>query len=371
MTLEELKLKRTNLRARTEQNFKNMDNNLRNMQQIIAESSRVADVAHNSRQILDNLEAEFESQTSLNGVDIKFLFFATALQCLRQHVLSSDAFRFHDDNAPKKILKKVVPREYHEIMLGSVPYDAIKGSKQYDLKLGGKTHRARTLGHDPLLGWVFGTLNIATSTLTMNEQPLFPCYNVDGVITTPTTMQKIFTDGFQLFSEDYQLIAVCVLRQAIHLGTDAFTKMGLPIPIINTISPDFSNMLMRNRIDLYSVTRSAATAMLINEIIAAIHGLFYDDSKYTSRSLYEVKTRKILSYSNLIASTSNVLLVAINASLGNGNALKSLDVGGIIVTIYRLIADTKFIREIKEEFVFGSFNRLIQGEKYDFEEDVK
>ncbi|GAA0097112.1 hypothetical protein UT300011_05760 [Clostridium perfringens] len=105
---------------------------------------------------------------------------------------------------------------------------------------------------------------------------------------------------------------------------------------------------------------------LINMIIAAIHGLFYDETKYPNRDIYEVKTRKILSYSNAIASASNIIYVAISAYLGNEGAIKKLDVGGLIVTIYRLLSDSKFIREVKEEFVFGSFNKLIQGEQYNF-----
>ena len=46
-----------------------------------------------------------------------------------------------------------------------------------------------------------------------------------------------------------------------------------------------------------------------------IHGLYYDESIYPNKNLYSVKTRKILSYSNLIASASNVIAVAIAAAV--------------------------------------------------------
>ena len=72
--------------------------------------------------------------------------------------------------------------------------------------------------------------------------------------------------------------------------------------------------------------------------------------------LYEVKTRKILSYSNLIASSSNLAVVSITKDM------KLLDLGGLGVTIYRLITDKKFIRQIKEEFIFGNYRDLIMGE---------
>ena len=74
------------------------------------------------------------------------------------------------------------------------------------------------------------------------------------------------------------------------------------------------------------------------------------------RKLYEVRTRKIISYSNLIASFSNVAVVAITKDM------KKLDVGGIAVAIYRLITDAKFIREVKEEFISKSYRDLIMGE---------
>jgi hypothetical protein len=59
-----------------------------------------------------------------------------------------------------------------------------------------------------------------------------------------------------------------------------------------------------------------------------------------------------------MASASNVIYVA----LGPKSAVKKLDVGRMMVTLYRLVNDTQFIQQIKEEFVFNGFNQLIQGE---------
>ena len=74
------------------------------------------------------------------------------------------------------------------------------------------------------------------------------------------------------------------------------------------------------------------------------------------KKLYEVRTRKILSYSNLVATSSNIAVVAIT------NDMKKLDVGGMAVTLYRLITDAKFIRQVKEEFIFGSYKEMIMGD---------
>jgi hypothetical protein len=100
---------------------------------------------------------------------------------------------------------------------------------------------------------------------------------------------------------------------------------------------------------------SAGIAIIINMIVGLIHGLFYKEEKDGQRKLYEVRTRKILSNSNLLASASNVLYVAVSASLGNVDSIKKLDIGGFIITLYRLFTDTAFIQKIKEEYVFGNF----------------
>ena len=89
----------------------------------------------------------------------------------------------------------------------------------------------------------------------------------------------------------------------------------------------------------------------------------YDPKKYSSRDIYEVKTRRILSYSNLIASASNVIWVGGNAFMGNQSAWRDLDIGGIIVTMRRLISDKKFIQSVKEEFIYEEFKKRIQGDE--------
>lgn len=81
MGIEELREKREKLKIAS-------DITLNNMQIIADESSRVAQVAHHSGEILKNLDKEFESQTGLNKVDVKFLLFATALQLGRWVVLN-------------------------------------------------------------------------------------------------------------------------------------------------------------------------------------------------------------------------------------------------------------------------------------------
>lgn len=94
-TLEELRKKRMQINDEEKNIFNNMD-------MIINESKRVAEVAHNSRKILDDLDREFERKTGLNGVDISFLFFAITLQCIRQYVFTSFKERVNDKESAKE-----------------------------------------------------------------------------------------------------------------------------------------------------------------------------------------------------------------------------------------------------------------------------
>jgi hypothetical protein len=48
------------------------------------------------------------------------------------------------------------------------------------------------------------------------------------------------------------------------------------------------------------------------------------------------------------------------------NLPAALDVGGILVTLYRIMTDIKFIHQIKREFIMESFNEMIRGKEYSF-----
>ena len=317
-----------------------------------------------SYQKIDEINNEFSKKTKLNSVDVKFLFFATALQCMRQYFISNDKFRFESAKEGDNFISKFVPRKYEDILLGSVPYDAVRkaeGYKDQNTGISGANHRYMTLGHDPILGWIFGTLNIMTNTLTKNS-PLLTTYIIKPHPNTGKYTQigesvlipEVFIRGVELAKNDYKLLVVSIIRQALHFGTDAFTKMGLPIPIINSISPDLSSKLLSEnfRIDLYSVSRGILLSTLINSIISAIHGLFYNEKTDISRDLYEVKTRKILSYSNVLATSSNIIYTGITKDF------TKLDVGGAVVTLYRLINDYSFISRVKYEFI----NEILDNE---------
>ena len=369
MTLEKLRESRERLNSNCEIGFANMD-------MVEKESRRVVDVAHNSREILDDLDARFEKETGLQGPDSAFLFIAIGLQIARQYLLTKFPIRLDDQAAAKSTYGHTEEhsnrkhRYYNpsleEIITNPVPFDANIGANGA-LSGGGKMgHRVTAIGHDPLLGLIFGTANIATSTLTTAT---FDSYHIatnasrrdffknhartDLVLSN--TANKLMYGGI----EGKTLVGTALMKEIIHLKTDLNTKNSLPLPVVSVIDPKLASTLAEQGLDMANVVavgKQAVYASLINTMIAMAHGLFFDGTNAVDRKMYGIRTRKILSYSNLVASSSNLAVVAVTRDMN------LLDLGGLGVTIRTLITSRKFIREVKEEFIFGSFREMIQGD---------
>ncbi|MBR3150116.1 MAG: hypothetical protein IKF64_08095 [Eubacterium sp.] len=327
---------------------------------------------------LDSINKEFSKKTSLKKVDVIFLFTAVALQCLRQYLLDPYIKKCRKNSGPKDEGKgrKGNPdpgwyyAETDKILVNKVPFDAQRYNKNADSKVvstidgflkGAKDHRYVTLGHDPLLGWVFGTANILTNTITRYDlQSAHVKYKagVGPVIHSLAETPRIFTSttdrAFQSGLDGKIAVGSAVLREGIHLKSDMFTSDSLAIPGVSMISPKIAEDLASYGIDMASVGTEIALSSLINTLISMVHRLFYDES-VDDKKLYEVRTRKVLLYSNLIASSSNIVVTAItkNAEL--------LDVGGLIVTIIRLFKDIRFITKVKKDFIESKLDMQFQG----------
>ena len=432
MSIDELRAKRAKLK-------KNSDITLTNMEKITTESYRVAEVAHNSREIIENLDREFEQKTGLQASDVKFLFVAIGLQLLRitiineltktepagmKNKLENELHEFQD-----KVMKKLssldqnmstVNLPYYAstnqiLTTSGVPYDAqetltakslekmINKNRpmEWDFDLDdyinkmklplfkGANHRFATIAHDPLIGLVFGTANIMTNTITCVKSPL----NISGLeIPVITTNHVIYTSNYshpvigtygsttmmlgnmikRIPDEPVAFVAASI-KQIIHIGTDMFTPCGIQFPVANIVLSNTNVEKITKYIgwgDLIKVSTSAKIAELINTVISILHTLVHDFSDGVEPELYSVRTRKIILYSNAIATGSNVIWVGANVGAGDKSQVKNLDIGGLIVLMKRLYTDTEYIQQIKEEFVLGGFREQIQGEDLGLEEPI-
>lgn len=386
------------LRNEKDQIINGIKKDTQELEKLSSEAERIADVSKNVHFILSDLDRQFESATKLNGMDIAFVFFATALQCIRQYVLTPFKERTTDKESAVEAhkqeeeifkrrhgdgLEKEGYKRYYasigDMVLKGVPYDVQFGSSNFSLGLSGNAHRFRTLGHDPLLGWVFGTANIMTNTLTTWN---FQTYHIKSApmangsekakIVRHADTVKMIDKTINRSIKEPEALATALIKQRLHIKSDEFSIAGLPIPGLTALSPDIAQKLAEMNIDYgnaVTVGKQALYSVFINTVIGMIHGMFYDENE-GARSLYEVRTRKVLSYSNALASASNVIAVAMagaiatatsNPELGK-KAGRYLDVGGIAVTLYRLVNDKKFIQKIKREFLEKEFYNIVMGE---------
>lgn len=379
MDLELLEKRTKELRGRSRRHIDYMN-------QIIKETERVADVAANSKIILADLDEKFERCTGLTSKDTSFLFVAVALQIIRQYIFTKFPERLDDQTAAKNTKghmeehsnrsHRLYEPTLEEIRCSPVPFDANIGAN--GALAGGKQmgHRVTALGHDPLLGLVVGTANIATSTLTNNDFQSYHIYtnehgrdffrsNANTAMVFSKTKNKLLNSG----TEGKQIVGLSLIKELIHLRSDLNTKNSLPLPIISVVDASLAADLAKRGFDMsniMAVGKQAGYAILANTVIAMLHGALYDASVDISKGVYEVRTRKILSYSNIIASSSNLIYVGTGLSIGNKNVLKSLDVGGLLVTAYMVATNAEFIRKMKQEFIEKEFFDQIRGTEYNF-----
>lgn len=367
----------------------------KHLEQIAGEYHRVTELSYDAPGLIENLDRDFEKRTRLTGTDIGFLFVAVALQCMRQYILTLAPVRLGDKEAAKKVkpAKEHSDRSHRlynpsleEIQRNPVPFDANRGSKNFSSMIDSKKmtalkgfgalgHRGATPGHDPILGLVVGTANIATSTLTTWRAESFHIATKQkyDTLSKRAKTSLVFSHSIdKLLNQGMDgkiIIGVSVAKEIQHLRSDLYSKDSLPLPVVSVIDPKLAGELAKRGLDMANVVnvgKQFTYAAAIDTLIAIIHGLFYrpDDGAW---AMHEVRTRRILLYSNLIASASNVVVSAVTAYCG-GNAARIIDWGGYLNTLRHIAFDLKFIREVKRDFLKNELYKLITGEQYDFME---
>ena len=375
----------------------------------------------------DEIDQKFKAITKLHGVDYVFLLAAIALQIARQAVQPRLDFESLDVNkrendkktanktdktqardkankaqheAEKHNINQEKSKEYYYASVADitnlkhVPYDAVIPG------LSGKTHRFKTLGHDPKLGYLFGTCNILTNTLTTSDMKTVHIKNNTKYANADTA--KMFKYSQERFSEKggKAIVAAAIAKQAYHIKSDQKSKAGIGLPFLQLICDEKTiRTLCEKGIDYNAaefaetVAKQALFAEMINFIVATSHRILiakeefdtycnenhiedevtliaslkhkgFHDIVFGNESLNEVRTRKILLISNTVASSANIIYTGIVAGVsayagddaGVYDALSKLDVGGILVTLKHLLSDGRVIAKIKNDFIQNAIN---------------
>ena len=338
---------------------------------------------------LDEIDKAFSAKASIvNRTDLKFLAVATALQVVKVFVFPYIAEKFgygesfdpdtrkvHNDKSIQsehrrnkdEFRDKYIERHgkgyWIKILFQTPPYDITKGSADLKINMEGRYHRLHTLGHDPILGWLFGTADILTDVITLNNFTSYRVQRKPHMYITPEKvgMAALLGESCQMIKKDYLNLPAAVFAEAQHLKSDVNTKTGLPVPLLSSFHEKFAGSLYKNQYDALCFARdtkivsgSYEISLMIDMVIGLAHSLFR--KKEEDRKLYEVRTRKILLISHAIASTSNIIRAGIA-----GNPQK-LDIGSLLAAATHLFTDFRFMAKVKEEFVHAGIDKKVQAE---------
>ena len=286
----------------------------------------------------NNALEDFKLKTSLTALDMGILMLAASLQTLRWAfvgVIKTVAEK--SSQAYKKLTKSDGEKayEFKPATVEQIAADFSSGIVSYDAPITGEA-----LAHNPLAGLIIGTANIATNTLTINNfSEGLPSYHViNQRIDRRADVADIFKWTGELLLNEPKIIGAAFIRQIFQCGEDFFKTFGLPAPPIRNISSDMSKFLTGEEIC------EASLAVIINKLVEMCHRIFFNPKRDDVR-LYEVRTRKILIYSNTLSSMLNI-----SCSVVTHGIIKP-DVGGILTTLWRILNDGSKIKSLQIEFI--------------------
>lgn len=351
-----------------------------------------ADLCHYAEKIdklpkfIANADAEFEDLTRLSKTDMSFLVFASTMQVVRQMITSHLKTRLTDKEAAKRVPfhteehSNRSTRLYYatkaEIVSNPVPFDAIRKSEVVKFggnpKLNGFNHRYKAIGHDPLLGLIFGTANIMTKTITVaNGAFSFETYHVgSGIASNGSSEYKVdmltnhastwlmFEHIYARIKEEgmdaWMALAVAMGKELEHLITDLSTDKSLPIPVVSAVSPNASRILNLCGVDALSAATFGIDmfiSKMIDIAIAYIHQWCYNPEADGPIETYQVRTKNIVYYSNLVSLASTTIQTLCRAYMGDTTAMSKFDFGGAL-SAWKVVWNTQFIiSDMKSEYI--------------------
>lgn len=377
-SLDEIILEYNRVKAENAQH----DKEIESFHQSIDEKIDACDLTN---QILDAATKEFNGLTSIfNKKDMPFFIFTlilfgaykAAIKIMRDMKDTELAKKtpFHKDEHSSRSNNRYYCSRA-EIVLNPVPFDAIhrtQGTEWFSALSGGIpgfngfNHRTKALGHDPLLGLIFGTANIMTSTITRND---FCSWHVvthgydrsykTGVktimldsIAEPASTIKIFSSIFdRLISEGkegWHTLGCALLKEVVHLLSDINSRQSLPLPIVSIFSEKLARELSLYGLNFGTIAQGGVAAMAINYLIGFLHGLCRTTDE--DEELYKVRTQKIIMYANAFATFSDIAYTLFLAYIGDKNALRKFDLGGAVVGCYQICHSVSVIKSIEAEF---------------------
>ncbi|HFI0035220.1 TPA: hypothetical protein ACGOTT_000107 [Streptococcus suis] len=191
--------------------------------EIIFEDILTADEINENREVLKALTAEYKAIYSLDTFDILLGVGSGILASLVDILLIGMPTKSADAgplaNYVRDRFKAVFPPgEMENLEFAKVPFDAQdnRNTKRIVNGLSPQYHRLYSLGHDPLLGFIIGVLDI-----------------MNGQMTTIDKFGKIVVQDMPNYLDrKEENIFFAIAKLLVHFKSDITTSMGLPAPLM-------------------------------------------------------------------------------------------------------------------------------------------
>ncbi len=166
---------------------------------------------------LDALDVSISALAGLVGAAVDILLVGIPQKTpdgLKAGILSDYIRDYFDQKFPEEEMETLANSK-----VSKVPYDA-QDNRHTTIHVEGLSayyHRLLQLGHDPLLGFVFGVADILTGRMT----------TIDKKGNIVSQLMENYADRKE--SDVFAALA----KQIIHFKTDVITSMGLPVPLMS------------------------------------------------------------------------------------------------------------------------------------------
>lgn len=180
------------------------------------EAIQILNEEYNSLHRLDKFDVEISALAAIVGAAVDILLVGIpkrGSEGLEAGPLSDFIRKKFDEKFPPEEMEKLANSK-----VSKVPYDAQdnRNTTVYVDGLSAYYHRLLSLGHDPLLGLIFGVFDILT-----------------GRMTTIDKTGKIVSQVMENYADRKESdIFAAIAKQIIHFKSDITTSMGLPAPLM-------------------------------------------------------------------------------------------------------------------------------------------
>jgi hypothetical protein len=156
---------------------------------------------------------------------------------------------------------------------------------------------------------------------------------------------------FQMEKRNWVALISNIVDQYQKINPQILKKFGLP---------DINQLSMPDKVTL--VGKQAAVPLAINIGIAQMHNKTYDPQKDGERKYFDARTRKIILYSNILASAGNITYTTTTEDWTR------VDVGGILISATRLLEDIGYLTKLEDKYLKEELEKIWKKEMNDLEE---